>query len=80
MLFPWPGGGYCSGQFTVTATETDQQVRVSEVTRREARASDDCAGLGNVGAMASTDLELTNPLVDREVVRASDGTRLPDPQ
>jgi hypothetical protein len=76
VLFPWPGGGYCSGQFTVTATETSRQVQVGEVTSREVRGSS-CAGLGTVDGMAAADLALTAPLADREVVRDSDGARLP---
>ena len=39
VLFRCPDGRYCSGQFTVTASETDQQVRVSDVTSRDFVAS-----------------------------------------
>ena len=75
VLFRCPDGRYCSGQFTATASETDQQVRVSDVTSREFRGVG-CAGLRTVNGRATTNLELTKPPADREVVRVSDSTRL----
>jgi hypothetical protein len=75
ILFPWPGDGYCSGQFSVSATETEEEVRVSDVISREYRGGS-CAGLGTVGGMAGADLTLAAPLGQRKVVRASDGVTL----
>jgi hypothetical protein len=43
----WPKDGWCSGQFTVTATETATQVRVDNVISRE-YGNVPCAGLGTV--------------------------------
>ena len=83
VVFPWPGVGSCSGQFTVTATETDQEVRVSNVTSREAPPGTSCADIGpGENGKNAVALYLTQPLAGREVVRFSDGARLtmlPDP-
>jgi len=35
ILFPWSGDGFCSGQFSVSAIETPEEVRVSDVISRE---------------------------------------------
>jgi hypothetical protein len=72
----WPKDGCCSGQFTVTATETATQVRVDNVISRE-YGNIPCAGLGTVNQTVWVGLTLAAPLGDREVVRASDGARLP---
>ncbi len=75
VLFHWPEDGFCSGQFSVSATETDDEVRVSDVTSREYRGGS-CAGLGTVNGMAGAELALAEPLGTRKLVRASDGTVL----
>lgn len=72
----WTTDGYCGGQFTVQATQTQTEVRVGTVTSREYHYGM-CPGLGTVDGMAWAHLELTSPLGDRPVVRDSDGTRLP---
>jgi len=73
----WSQEGYCSGQFSVQATETASEVRVGTVVSRESRGGGGCAGLGTLNGMAWTDLRLASPLDRRVVVRASDGQRLP---
>ena len=75
ILFPWPDEGFCSGQFTVSATETDQEVRVGDVTSREYRRGS-CAGMGAKDGMAGVGLTLDRPVRDRLVVRVSDGMAL----
>lgn len=75
ILFPWPGEGFCSGQFSVSAAETDQEVRVSDVTSREYRRGT-CAGVGTTGGVAGVALTLARPVGQRVVVRASDGEPL----
>ena len=75
VLFHWPEDGFCSGQFSVSATETAEEVRVSDVTSREYRGGS-CAGLGTVNGTAGAELTLAAPLGTRKVVRASDGTVL----
>ncbi len=75
ITFPWAADGFCSGQFTVSAGETDQEVRVSDVTSREVRRGS-CAGLGTNDGTAGVGLTLDRPMGDRRVVRASDGTPL----
>jgi len=77
VLIPWSEDGYCSGQFTVSAIQTDQEVRVSPVTSRVLRGVAGCAGLGTVKGMATAELTLEYPLGQRRVIRASDGTPLP---
>ena len=76
IRFRWTAAGYCSGQFSVQATETDQVVRVSDVVSRDYVGAS-CAGLGTVGNVATATLTLRQPLGTRTVERASDGTRLP---
>jgi hypothetical protein len=73
----WTKDGYCSGQFTVEATETRTEVRVGSVVSRE-HSKGDCAGLGTVDNTASAALHLASPLGDRAVIRDSDGARLPE--
>ncbi len=75
ILFPWPEDGFCSGQFTVAATETDQEVRVSDVTSREYRRGS-CAGMGANDGTAGVVLTLDRPVGDRLVVRVRDGMAL----
>lgn len=75
VLVAWDKDGYCSGQFTVAASETATEVRVGVVTSREHRRGD-CAGLGSDGTAAAS-LQLASPLGDRAVVRDADGVRLP---
>lgn len=72
----WPKEGYCSGQFTVRASETATEVRVDNVISRE-HSKGLCDGLGTADQTAWADRTLAAPLGDREVVRASDGARLP---
>lgn len=76
VLVPWTEEGWCSGQFSVTATETPTEVRLGRV-RSEVRRKGWCAGLGTIGDRAFVDLLLRQPLGDRRVVRASDGAELP---
>ena len=72
----WTKDGWCSGQFTVRATETPTEIRVSNVTSHEYHYGI-CAGLGTADNMAWAEVRLTTPLGNRAVVRDSDGTRLP---
>jgi hypothetical protein len=72
----WTNAGYCEGQFTVKATETASQVRVDDVISRE-HSNSSCAGFGTDDETVWVDLTLAAPLGDRELVRASDGARLP---
>jgi hypothetical protein len=72
----WTREGWCSGQFTVTATETPTEVHVGNVISRE-REGGFCAGLGTADNMAWATVSLTSPLGDRPVIRDSDGARLP---
>jgi hypothetical protein len=72
----WTKDGWCSGQFTVQATEYPTEIRVSNVTSREYHFGD-CADLGTAEGMAWADVHLSAPLGERAVVRDSDGTRLP---
>lgn len=72
----WTKAGYCSGQFSVKATETATQVRVENVISRE-DSKGICAGIGTADETAWADVILAAPLGDRPVVRTSDGARLP---
>ena len=72
----WTKDGWCTGQFTVRATETPTEIRVSNVTSREYH-NGICAGLGTADNMAWAEVRLTTPLGNRAVVRDSDGSRLP---
>jgi hypothetical protein len=76
VLFAWTEGGYCVGQFRVTATETTTQVRVGPVISRRYLYGA-CAGLGTTENVASVELKLTSPVGKRAVVRNSDGVALP---
>lgn len=77
IMVTWPQDGYCSGQFTVAATETPTQVRVGSVESREYRGSNsNCADLATTDGTASADLQLSEPLGERQVIRASDGAVL----
>jgi hypothetical protein len=73
---PWSKDGYCSGQFTVSGTETATEVRVGTVVSIE-HSTGGCAGLGTADHTAWAPLRLTSPLGDRVIVRDSDGARLP---
>ena len=77
VRFPWPGDGFCSGQFHVDAAETATQVRVGTVVSRVTRWNGACAGIGTLDGMASAELRLSAPLGLREVIRATDGAPLP---
>jgi hypothetical protein len=77
VVVDWPEDGFCSGQFSVPVTQSDDEVRVGIVTSREHR-NGSCAGLGTVDGTAGVDVMLDEPLGDRVVVRASDGAALPD--
>jgi hypothetical protein len=72
----WTKDGYCSGQFTVQATESATEIRIGAVTSREYRYGS-CAGLGTEANMAWAPLRLTSPPGQRAFVRASDGAHLP---
>ncbi len=76
IVVTWTKEGWCSGQFTVQATESLTEVRVGKVTSREYPGGS-CAGVGTVDNMAGASLRLASPLGDRVVVRDSDGARLP---
>jgi hypothetical protein len=75
VMVRWTKDGWCSGQFTVQATETSTEVRVGNVISRE--PDGDCPGLGADNNTAWVDLELAAPLGDRIIIRDSDGARLP---
>ncbi len=72
----WSEDGYCSGQFTLSVTETPTEVRVGTVTSRD-YPHGTCAGLGSWQGMAWPSVVLADPLGNRAVVRDSDGARLP---
>jgi hypothetical protein len=72
----WTKDGYCSGQFTATATETATEIRTGAIISREYRF-EDCAGIGTTDNMAWAELRLAMPLGNRVVVRESDEVRLP---
>lgn len=76
VLVPWSQEGWCSGQFTVTATETATEVRVGQV-RSDVLRGGLCDGLGTTDGRAWVGLQLRRPLGDRRVVRAFDGAELP---
>ncbi len=69
IVVRWTKDGWCSGQFTVQATETPTQVRVGVVTSREHHGGA-CAGVGTVDNMAGAELRLGHS--DREL---AEGTR-----
>ncbi|WP_144124124.1 hypothetical protein [Catellatospora sichuanensis] len=72
----WSEDGYCSGQFSLSVTETPTEIRLSTVTSR-AHPGGTCAGLGTERGMAWSSVQLGGPLADRAVVRDTDGARLP---
>ena len=72
----WTKDGWCSGQFTVQATETPTEVHVGHVTSRE-HSKGMCAGLGTADNTAWAYVQLAAPLGDRVVIRDSDGAPLP---
>lgn len=74
----WAHDGWCSGQLSVTATETPAEVRVDDVVDRPPHGDGGCAGLGTINSRAWVDLTLSAPLGTRAVVRASDGVVLPE--
>jgi hypothetical protein len=74
----WPKEGYCSGQFSVLATETASEVRIGTVVSRERRGLGGCAGLGTVDGLAWAELRLASALDGRVAIRASDGQVLPE--
>ncbi len=76
IAVPWTKDGYCTGQFTVHATETATEVHVGNVTSREYHRGE-CAGVGTDNNMAWVDVRLDSPLGSRVVIRDSDGARLP---
>lgn len=76
VMVRWPQGGYCSGQFRVAATETPTQVHVGSVESRVNRGNGGCAELGTVDGTAWVPLQLSSPLGERRVIRASDGAVL----
>jgi hypothetical protein len=73
----WPADGWCSGQLTVTATETSSEVRVSDVVSRTPRGDGGCAALGTYRGMAWVGLAMAAPLGTRTAVRAAGGDALP---
>lgn len=77
IVFPWPEDGFCSGQFSVSAQESETSVVVGQVKGSEWRPGELCAGLGSDGRVAAVDLTLRAPLGQRVVFRAVDGATLP---
>jgi hypothetical protein len=78
VSFPWTENEFCAGSFKVTAVETPTRVTISEVTHFVSLAlvrSSACTG--HEGDTAGATVQLSQPLGDREVVRASDGQPLP---
>ncbi len=74
----WDTDGYCSGQLSAVIDETPDRVVVRTVQNREPRFGDGgCAGLGSDDGLAYGTVELTAPLGERPVYRASDGALLP---
>ena len=73
----WTKEGWCSGQFTVQATETPTEVRVGTVTSVE-HSKGGCAGIGTAADHTATVVvRLAAPLGDRDVIRDSDGVHMP---
>lgn len=76
VMVRWPQDGYCSGQFTAAASETPTQVHVGSVESRVYRGNGSCPGLATVDGTASVPLQLSSPLGERRMIRASDGAVL----
>jgi hypothetical protein len=75
--FTWPEAGFCTGQFSVKATETTNQVRIGTVIS-SLNSNDNCAGIGGApGETVWVAVTLRAPLGLRAVVRDSDGAVLP---
>lgn len=77
VIFPWSHDGYCSGQFTVSASESATGIVVGQVKGFEWSPDTPCPGLGSDGRVASAPLTLQAPLGNRRVTRAVDGAELP---
>jgi hypothetical protein len=77
IMFPWHADGFCSGQFSVSAQESEASVVVSQVSGVEWPAGELCAGLGTDGRIAGVELTLAAPLGQRVVTRAVDGALVP---
>ena len=76
----WPEADYCSGQFTIAHSESPTEVRLSDAVSRRDRnywSPYVCVGWGTADGIAWVELQLTEPLGDRSVVRTSDGADLP---
>ncbi len=72
----WTEGGWCAGQFHVSATETTAEIKVGTVISRD-YPNGNCADLGTSNDMAWASLELAAPVGTRIVVRGSDHAVLP---
>lgn len=77
IMFPWHEDGLCSGQFSVSARESEASVVVSQVTGIEWPGDALCAGLGTDGQVGGVELTLAAPLGQRMVTRAVDGAHVP---
>ncbi len=77
VKFPWPHDGFCSGQLTVSVTETLTEVRVGQILSQEPNRGQACGGIGTGGTFAVTTVRLATPLGGRVVVRAGDSQPLP---
>ena len=76
VRFPWHRAGYCSGQFTVTAQESESAVVLGQVVGSE-WTNENCPGIGSDDGFASAELRLRAPLGDRSVTRSADGAEVP---
>ena len=76
VMVRWPHEGFCSGQITASARESDREVRIGTVAGVE-HAGGSCAGVGTLNGWAGVSVKLTEPLGRRSVVRDSDGRTLP---
>lgn len=71
----WAQDGYCVGELSVTAKETDSEIFVGAVT--DVGTDGVCAGVGTAYDTAYADLALRAPLGGRRIIRSTDGKVLP---
>lgn len=76
VRFPWHRDGYCSGQFTVTAQESESAVVLGQVVGSE-WTNENCPGIGSDDGFAAAELRLRTPLEVRSVTRSVDGAEVP---
>jgi hypothetical protein len=75
VSFAWTEGEFCTGQFSITVTETNTEVRLGPVHSKRLRNAL-CPGMSAQGTIAHVTAHLRTPIGSRRVVRASDGVPL----